>query len=123
MKNVNRIIVHLFILASFLVLQSCSQVGAEQGKEKNIKQDALIIKAKLITNKFKLTKTDIACLNFKVIEKQDKNKSVIDVKEIHNSTCGGDPNTSPRLFSIVIDEVNNEIWSDAKSLLGQLEKL
>lgn len=83
----------------------------------------LITRAKKITKKFKLTNIELSCLNFVVLENQIERKKVIDVHEKHNTLCGGDPETSPRLFSIAINESNGEIWSDAKSLLGQLEKL
>ena len=119
MKTLNQTAIYFFIFSSVLFLQSCSQAGAEQIKIYN----QLIIKAKKITKKFKLTDVDISCLKFSMLEGNVNERKIIDVREKHSKSCASDPNTSPRLFSIAIDESNGEIWSDAKSLLGQLEKL
>jgi len=62
-------------------------------------------------------------LKFDVQEKLFEGKRIIDVREKHGGSCGGDPNVSPRLFSIGIEQSTGVIWSDAKSMLGQLERL
>ena len=65
----------------------------------------------------------ISCLIFKELSGKVEGKVIVDVREKHDGECNGDPITSPRLFSIGFDESSGEIWSDAKSLLGQMEKL
>jgi len=53
-----------------------------------------------------------------MLDQKFEGKLLIDVREKHGDECGGDPSTAPCLFSIAFDEPENEIWSDAKSLLG-----
>ena len=79
--------------------------------------------AKQVTIKYKLTSRPMECLIYKMADKKYEGKIIVDVREKHGGQCGGDPATSPRAFSIAFDEKNKEVWSDAKSMLGQLEKL
>lgn len=37
----------------------------------------------------------------------------IDVHELHDDTCGGDPETSPRLFTIDVDATTGAMTTDA----------
>jgi hypothetical protein len=61
-------------------------------------------------------------LIFENAGKHQEYKAIIDVRELHNEKCQGDIQTSPRLFSIAFDK-NDKVWSDAKSLLSQMEPL
>lgn len=70
----------------------------------------------------RLTDRAIDCLEIVTLERTEKYATIVNVHEIHNEKCKGDTSTSPRLFTIALDK-NGNIWSDAKSLLGQLEKL
>lgn len=86
-------------------------------------ENELVILAKKITADYKLNDIKLECLTFELLEQTSDGKRIIDVRELHSENCGGDLNTSPRLFSIAINEGTGDIWSDAKSMLGQLEKL
>lgn len=123
MKKFANIFIFLFILISLFFLQSCSSADAEQGIEKVSIHSKFIEKAKNATKKFNLTKVKTTCLTFKKLDEKFEGKVMVDVREKHGGICGGDPATSPRLFSIGFVESTGEIWSDAKSLLGQMEKL
>ncbi|MBI3563047.1 MAG: hypothetical protein HY080_15160 [Gammaproteobacteria bacterium] len=84
---------------------------------------SLEAKAKAAIKEYKLTELKEECLQLDVRYETMEGKNVIDVREKHNSTCGGDPDTSPRLFSLAIDQKTGAVWSDAKSLTGEFEKL
>jgi hypothetical protein len=79
--------------------------------------------AKELTIKYKLSELPLRCLFFDVLSKKFDGQIQIDIREKHNKQCGGDPTTSPRLYSIKIEEKSGTIWSDAKSLTGQMEKI
>lgn len=83
----------------------------------------LINQAKQIVTKYKLSELPLICLEFDVLEDLFEGKRIIDVREKHERPCEGDPDISPRLFSIGIEQSTGAIWSDAKSMLGQLERL
>ena len=122
MKNYRRYFV-LFSAVFFLISQiSCISADADQN---NTKQSAvknnLITRAKQTTLKYNLSKLTITCLNFEVVDEKYEGKPLVDVHEIHDKKCGGDPQTSPRLFSVAFDDRTGEIWSDAKSLVSQME--
>ena len=86
-------------------------------------QPDLIEIAETIVYDYELTQTELECLSFVLVEELVENKRIVDVREKHSSVCGGDPNTSPKLFTIAIDENTGIIWSDARSATGQLEIL
>ena len=86
-------------------------------------QDEIIVEAKQIVDKYKLTTIKPACLYYDVLNAKYDGMQMIDVREIHGGECGGDARTAPRLFSIGVDEKNNTIWTDANSLTSELERL
>lgn len=109
-----------FILLSML---SCARTDAEQQSTPTGKHAALVDRAKQITLKYKLTQIPSTCLQFEVGGEKYNGRPTVVVREKHGGACGGDPNTSPRLYTLAIDEKSGEAWSDAKSLLGQMEKI
>lgn len=117
MNKLSKLSLYIFITSLLVFLSACSNVDAEQGN------NAFVVKAKNTTKKYNLTTIPFSCLSFKLQNEKTEDKVIVDVREIHNADCGGDLDTSPRLFSIGFDDSKNEIWSDAKSLLGQMEKL
>ena len=102
-----------------------NKIAVEQVTEPPEKEteNELIILAKKITTEHKLTELKLECLTFELLDELYEGKHIIDVRELHSESCGGDINTSPRLFSIAVNHAAYDIWSDAKSMLGQLEKL
>lgn len=147
MKNINRdkkrrvlkTLCYLFITIVSLFTQGCSAevfpktdtavpaskhvVSNQTELQGEILKSKLINQAKQIVTKYKLSKLPLNCLEFDVLEEFFEGKRIIDVREKHEYPCKGDPYTSPRLFSIGIEQLTGAIWSDAKSMLGQLEKL
>lgn len=65
--------------------------------------------AKLAMQSYRLTSLAPQCVQFFVEESsQRKGEFVVDAREAHNAKCGGDPATSPRIFSLRI-QTNGQI--------------
>ncbi len=94
-----------------------------QAGSDSVSENKLINQAREIVTKYKLSELPLMCLKFDVLEELFEGKRIIDVREKHGGSCGGDPDTSPRLFSIGIEQSTGAIWSDAESMSGQLERL
>jgi len=86
-------------------------------------ENKLINQTRQIVTKYKLSELPLICLEFDVLEELFEGKRIIDVREKHGGSCGGDLDALPRLFSIGIEQSTGAIWSDAKSMSGQLERL
>ena len=111
------------VCAFFLLSQiSCVSADADQkiAKQSTVKSN-LVTRAKQTTLKYNLSRITISCLNFEAVDEKYEGKPLVDVHEIHDKKCGGDPQTSPRLFSVAFDDRTGEIWSDAKSPVSQME--
>ena len=80
-------------------------------------------KAKQAIEKYNLSPISLKCLLFVSTDAGTKNRAAVEVRELHNQKCGGDPSTAPRLFTLEIDLVDGSIWTDAKSLSGDMERL
>lgn len=113
---------YLTLLCALALFAACTPVDTGQQKIKeSAETSTLIARAKQATLKYNLSVIKITCLDFEVAKEKFEEKPLVDAHEIHNKECGGDPQTSPRLFSIAFDDRTGEIWSDAKSLVGQME--
>jgi len=103
MNKLSKIPLYFIITTLLIFLSACSNVDAEQSN------NTFIVKAKNATKKYNLSKIPVSCLNFILQSEKFEGKVIVDVREIHNAKCGGDPETSPRLFSIGFDESKKEI--------------
>lgn len=120
-------------VTALVFLQACSEdvpakieapiAEAVVVKEVLSPEDKLVNRVNNIVEDYQLTDLPSDCLKFEVLDKPVDTKRVVDVREKHGGACLGDPETSPRLFSIAIDESTGVIWSDAKSAAGNLEML
>ncbi len=124
----SRLITFLCVNAVILTLSlsACSQKPVPKQtitKNENNSHNQLIHQAQQITIKHKLSKLPLTCLQFDVLNQRFKGKQMINVREKHGGDCKGDLATAPRLYSISIDESTGELWSDALSPLGSMEKL
>jgi hypothetical protein len=131
MKNMNK---HIQIILFSLLLAFTSFFGQTYANEfsphvknsyaaKDNQQVSVVKQAKEITIKYKLTELSLSCLRFEILKEIYEGKKIINVYEKHNEICGGDPIISHRLYSIIIEKQTGLLWSDAKSLSGQLERL
>lgn len=109
-----------------LIITACSdkqksEQGAPQATGKNsaeLTQDTKwVAKAKVLTTQYKLISIPINCLAFEEDDVANGKKS-IDVREIHNEKCGGDPGTAPRVFSFEIDMASGEYKTDRFSIVS-----
>jgi hypothetical protein len=109
--------------SKLLVLQDKKDHDFESNEQKRGKKadSDYIIRAKQITKEYSLTSISIDCLSFILLEGVHEGNVVVNVRELHNEICGGDKNTSPRLFSIGFSEKDGKVYTDAKSLTGEME--
>ncbi len=92
-------------------------------KASNDIQQELVSKSKAAILKFQLTSLSPECLLFEISSDAAKKWSLIEVRELHSARCGGDPSTAPRLFTLRFETMGGSIYTDAKSLTGEFEKL
>lgn len=83
----------------------------------------LVSKAKITIQKYKLTSLSTECLLFDISSDPPKGWSVVEARELHSAQCGGDPSTAPRLFTLRFEAGGRSVWTDAKSLAGEFERL
>lgn len=100
---------------SILAVALTGASAATHATEPKINNEAEAVKAlgQFIKER-QLTSLTIECLRFDVSE-PDKQTYVINVREYHDAICGGDPKTSPRLFSARVEKMNGAITADANS--------
>lgn len=77
--------------------------------------DAVIRQVSAAIHKHQLTALKDACLDY-MIDDSDGATVDIDVHEKHDAACGGDPDTSPRLFSFKLDRASGQLTTDALDL-------
>lgn len=77
--------------------------------------DAVIAQVSAMIRKHQLTSLKDECLDY-MVDDSDGATIDIDVHEKHDSKCGGDPDTSPRLFSFKLDRTSGQLTTDALDL-------
>ena len=73
-------------------------------------EDAAFAAALAALEKHQLTSLKTECLFFDAAEEGDNYQ--IDVREKHDATCGGDPNTAPRLFTLTVAKADGKVSVD-----------
>ena len=58
------------------------------------------------------------CVDYFLTKNIKPGVDLIDVLEKHNSQCGGDPQTHPRLFSVYVDQKTQRMASDVADPSG-----
>lgn len=76
---------------------------AEQAKAADIARTAI--------QKYKLTSLSLECLSF-LADQEDATHYSVEVLENHTPACGGDPNTAPRVVTLLIDKNTGELQKD-----------
>ena len=105
----------------FLFAAGCSPVSPVDEQRSASERDALIARAENAVREYKLSEAKLTCMKFVVATEPFQRFPTVDVHEVHNQECGGDPATSPRIFSVAFDDKTGAVWSDAKSQVGQME--
>jgi hypothetical protein len=72
----------------------------------------------------KLVEKPDQCLAYQFDGESSKEYFIVEVRENHrHSECGGDPQTSPRLFTVRVSRTTGDISTDAKSDNGTFRPL
>ena len=83
----------------------------------NMTTDQVVKKVQRSIVKHHLTSVKLSCLHF-FIEEDDTNY-FITIREHHNKQCGGDPDTSPRLFTYEVNKSNGKMRVDDQIWTGE----
>ncbi|CAJ0899716.1 hypothetical protein R20233_04399 [Ralstonia sp. LMG 32965] len=67
--------------------------------------------ARAAIEKYKLTTLSQECLSF-VVDRADDTHNSVEVLENHTPACGGDPNTAPRVVTLLIDKNTGALQKD-----------
>lgn len=90
-----------------------SAASSEPGAEtKAPGEDEAILRVSAVVKKHRLTELADTCLLY-MVDQADADSIDIDVREKHDATCGGDPATSPRLFSFKLERATGRLTTDA----------
>lgn len=64
-----------------------------------------VIRHKLVDN--------IDCIDYVITRNASPRVDEVDLREHHDARCGGDPETGPRLLSVMVDRRTHEMATDA----------
>lgn len=78
-------------------------------------REEAVQKVRDIIGRHRLTRVPGKCLDYLAEVSSDLSRFDVDVHERHDQLCGGDPSTSPRLFSFEIDRRSGTVRTDATS--------
>jgi hypothetical protein len=113
----------LFTLAGFLLLAGCTKPDppvpanppAETANTKETEEDRAVLEVSKAIRGSHLTALADECLSYR-FDDSAKESELVEVRENHQSAvCAGDPNLSPRLFSVKIDRRSRQMSTDAGS--------
>ncbi|MET1256345.1 hypothetical protein [Aliikangiella maris] len=122
----------VLLLLSIFVNFSCTDQGANNREElsannldtQNTQVDEMLInQSKVIIQQYKLTSISIDCLSLSITDDFFEGNRIVDIREKHSYPCKGDPDTQPRLFSLIFDRGSDKVWTDANSPVGQMALL
>ncbi len=121
-STINFIKISLILVALLLPLRLYSEnMNISQKPVTNNVAKHYIDKAIEITKKCALLELPLNCFTFEVLEKNYEEKITVNVREKHEGDCPGDPGTAPRRYSIEFNEKTGKVWSDARSMVAEME--
>lgn len=98
-----------------------TDMGAEQSE---MSADQAISAATEAIHTWHLTSLNDKCLRYDLDDNSDKNFFVITVRENNNdSSCGGDPEITHRLFEIKVARDNTQLLTNADNVDGEFHSL
>ena len=126
----------LALLTMLLTSPACSPVppadtkkvppkssAAKESTEADEDKALLAVSAAIRKNHLVDQKPD-QCLAYRVDSKSMKDAYVVEVRENHrHKECGGDPQTSPRLFTVRVAKATGDMTTDANSPAGEFRPL
>ena len=80
-----------------------------------LSEEAIVEQVSAVVKRHQLSSLPPQCLDY-MVDDADAATIDIDVHEKHDATCGGDPATSPRLFSFKLERANGRLSTDALDL-------
>jgi hypothetical protein len=75
-------------------------------------EQAAVAQVSAVVTRHKLTALRPECLSY-VPYPRDAQAIIVDVHELHNAACNGDPDVAPRLFTIEVDRASGHMRTDA----------
>jgi hypothetical protein len=85
--------------------------GANAPALSEAEQDKAIDLARTAVQQYKLTSLPLDCLSF-LAAREDATHDSVEVLENHTPACGGDPNTAPRVVTLLIDKRTGALQKD-----------
>jgi hypothetical protein len=87
-------------------------------------EDRTVLAVSQAIRRNNLVKMADECLSYQFDGSRSRDQFFVDVRENHaNPKCGGDPNTSPRLFTVRVSKGTGEMETDANSPDGEFHRL
>ena len=104
---------------------SCIMLKTDLGEEQSeISADQALSSATEAIHTWHLTSLDDKCLRYDLDDSSDKRFFVITVREDnHDSSCGGDPDITHRLFEIKVARDNTQLLTNADNVDGEFHSL
>lgn len=105
-------------------LTSERTAGESPQKDDQTEEDRTVLAVSKAVRKNHLTDREDECLAYQFDPGPDKDFYSVDVRENHRyAKCGGDPNTSPRLFSVRVSKKTGKMSTDQGSPAGTFRPL
>jgi len=87
-------------------------------------EDETVLAVSQAVRKNELVGKPDQCIAYQFDGESSRDYFIVDVRENHrHSECGGDPQTSPRLFTVRVSKSTGEMSTDAKSVPGEFRAL
>ena len=110
-----------YLIASTGVTLSCASPTAKDIDSTSFSPHVKIAMKAYIN--YKLSSLAFNCITFEEDTKIVKGKKSIEIREIHNKSCGGDLRTAPRVLSLAIDVKTLKVQTDSYSIDGVYQNL
>ena len=103
---------------------SGSAATTERGAaDRQSDEDKTVLAVSKAIRKNHLTDLEDECLAYQFSD-SDKDYNVVEVRENHHyAKCGGDPQTSPRLFTVRVSKKTGNMYTDQGSPAGEFREL
>ena len=105
------------VLCLMLALPALATESCPLAPAKVNSADAAVARAAKAISVYRIGKLKPKCMA--LVPNKQQTGYMIDVREIHNEACGGDPMTEPRAYSIEVDQ-DGKMKSDVYDRLNYL---
>ena len=95
---------------------SATSQAAQQQQESATVEDQILVAVSKAIRAAHLTERPDECLAYRFDATSSREAYFVDVRENHrHASCGGDPQTQPRLFSVKVDRKTRKMFTDQGS--------